>query len=108
VVVLWYRGAPRARHRAYGKPRQALEVSASENPLEALAAQLNGTAIRPAEFGSVCAMGLALGKAETTDRSVCVQVDGAAYYFANEAAKTTFMEDPQGNLTKARARYMSR
>jgi YHS domain-containing protein len=48
-------------------------------------------------------MGLALSKVTETDCSIYAQIDGMHYCFSNEDAKTTFMQDPQGNLTKARA-----
>jgi YHS domain-containing protein len=63
----------------------------------------NATVVRPKEHGHMCAMSLPLGKEVETDGSINAQIDGMTYCFANEDAKATFMKDPQGNLTKARA-----
>ena len=52
--------------------------------------------------------GLALGKDIKTDCSVNATLDGKTYCFGNEAAKTLFMKDPQGNLAKAQAYYSSK
>ena len=53
------------------------------------------------------AMGMAMGKEVKTDCSINAQIDGKTYCFGNEAAKTEFMKDPQGNLAKARANKKS-
>src|SRR6478736_9008755 len=55
------------------------------------------------EFDNMCTEGLALGKDIKTDCSVNATLDGKTYCFGNEAAKTLFMKDPQGNLAKAQA-----
>lgn len=91
--------------RAYGKPSQALEHSAPDNSLERLwqSIMANATVFRPKEFGCLCAMGLALGNKVQTDGTIYAQFDGAEYCFANDAAKATFMKDPQRNQAKARA-----
>ena len=60
------------------------------------------------EFDNMCAEGLALGKNIATDCSVNAVIDGKTYCFGNEAAKTLFMKDPQGNLAKAQAYYSSK
>lgn len=56
-----------------------------------------------AEFGGQCAMGLAQGEHVATD---CTQKwtgsDGKTYCFSDAAAKKRFLEDPQGNLERAR------
>jgi len=91
--------------RAYGKPPQALEHSAPDNSLERLWQEItaNATVFRPKEYGHMCAMSLARGKEVETDCSINAQIDGMTYCFGNEDARATFMKDPQGNLTKARA-----
>lgn len=91
--------------RAYGRPPQALEHSAPDNSLERLWQEImaNAEVVRPKMYGSLCAMGLALGKKVQTDCSIRTQIDGATYCFENQDSKTTFMKDPQGNLAKARA-----
>lgn len=58
------------------------------------------------EFDNMCAEGLALGKNIATDCSVNAVIDGKT--FGNEATKTLFMKDPQGNLAKAQAYYSSK
>ncbi|MGA8436294.1 MAG: hypothetical protein WB713_16230, partial [Methyloceanibacter sp.] len=60
------------------------------------------------EFDNMCTEGLALGKDIKTDCSVNATLDGKTYCFGNEAAKTLFMKDPQGNLAKAQAYYSSK
>lgn len=96
--------------RAYGKPPQALEHSAPDHSLERLLQEVmaNAEVIRPKMYGSLCAMGLALGKEVQIDCSVRTQIDGATYCFENEDSKATFMKDPQGNLAKARACKISK
>ena len=91
--------------RAYGRPPQALEHSASDNSLERFWQEVLAGAetSRPVEFPNLCAMSLALGKEVKTDSSIRAQIDGMTYSFSNEDAKATFMKDPQGNLAKARA-----
>ena len=90
--------------RAYGRPPQALQHSYSGDPLDSLRQALSDCEVfRPAEFGNICAMGLALGQEVQADYSIRAQIDGMSYCFANEDAKATFMKDAQGNLAKARA-----
>jgi YHS domain-containing protein len=59
------------------------------------------------EFDNMCTEGLALGKDVQTDCTVNATIDGKTYCFGNEAAKTLFMKDPQGNLAKAQQYYSS-
>jgi YHS domain-containing protein len=80
-----------------------LEHSAPDNSLQRLWQEISGTSIRPREFPGLCAMGLALGKEVQTDSHIVAQIDGMDYCFSSEAAKATFMKDPEGNLAKARA-----
>ena len=89
--------------RAYGKPTQALEHSTPDNSLKSLMAALEGTTLRPKEFGYTCAMSLALGNEVQTDGTVRAQFDGSELCFRSEDARKTFMKDPEGNLAKARA-----
>jgi len=60
------------------------------------------------EYDNMCTMGLALGKDVPTDCSINAELDGKTYCFGNEDAKTIFMKDPKGNLTKAQAYYSSK
>ena len=60
------------------------------------------------EFDELCAMGLALGKDIKTDCSINETINGRKYCFGNEAAKTIFMKDPEGNLTKAEVYHSSK
>ena len=48
-----------------------------------------------------------MGKDIKTDCSVNTNIDGKTYCFGNEAAKTEFMKDPKGNMTKAQTYYTS-
>lgn len=59
------------------------------------------------EYGNMCAMGLALEKKIETDCSVNAEIGGKTYCFGNETAKTLFMKDPEGNLSKAESFYKS-
>lgn len=71
-----------------------------------LIATANAAAASPdGEFGNMCAEGLALGTVVETDCSVNTVLDGKTYCFGNEAARTLFLKDPGGNLTKAKAYY---
>ncbi len=55
------------------------------------------------EFGGQCAMAMAEGKTEPTDCSIrWVAPDGKVYCFSNEQSKKSFLEDPQGNIERAR------
>ena len=49
-----------------------------------------------------------MGKDIKTDCSVNTNIDGKTYCFGNEAAKTEFMKDPKGNMTKAQTYYTSK
>lgn len=60
------------------------------------------------EYDNMCTMGLAMGKEVKTDCTINGQIDGKTYCFGSEAAKTTFMKDPKGNLAKAEAYSMSK
>ncbi len=54
------------------------------------------------EFGKQCAMGLAMQQHIATDCSInWVAEDGKTYCFGNEDAKSQFLQNPAGNLTKA-------
>jgi YHS domain-containing protein len=54
------------------------------------------------EFGGQCAMGLAEGRSIATDCSVTWTArDGKRYCFSSEQAKKQFLEDPQGNISRA-------
>ena len=56
-----------------------------------------------AQFGGQCAEGLATGRHVMTDCSVTWKdKDGKLYCFKNDAAKTEFLKDAQGNLERAR------
>jgi YHS domain-containing protein len=63
---------------------------------------------RDRPIDNMCAEGLALGKDIKTDCSVNATIDGKAYRFGNEQAKTDFMKDPKGNLAKAQSHYSSK
>jgi YHS domain-containing protein len=55
------------------------------------------------EFEGQCAMALAEGKSDPTDCSVKWSApDGKLYCFGSEKAKKQFLEDPQGNIERAR------
>lgn len=55
------------------------------------------------QFDNMCTMGLALGKEVKTDCSINETLQGKTYCFGNAEAKTMFMKDPQGNISKAEA-----
>lgn len=57
------------------------------------------------QFDNMCTMGLALGKEVKTDCSINETIAGLSYCFGDQNAKTMFMKDPEGNLTKANANY---
>jgi len=59
------------------------------------------------EFGNMCALNLAQGKKVDTNCSVNGEIGGKTYCFISEAAKTTFMKDPQTNIAKASDFYKS-
>ena len=55
------------------------------------------------EFGESCAMGLASGQTVKTDCSVnWTDEDGRVYCFSSENSKASFLEDPKGNLARAK------
>ena len=55
------------------------------------------------EFKDMCAWGLANHKDVKTNCSVNATIGGKTYCFSSEDAKTNFMKDSTGNLTKAEA-----
>lgn len=57
------------------------------------------------EYGDQCAMGLALEQHIDTDCSINAEISGKTYCFGNEDAKSLFLEDTKGNLTKASTYY---
>ena len=59
------------------------------------------------EFDNMCTEGLALHKDVKTDCSVSTVIDGKAYCFGSEAAKTEFMKNPKANMAKAQEYYSS-
>jgi YHS domain-containing protein len=76
--------------------RAASSPPASKSPLPA------ASAAQP-EFGGQCAMALAEGSTVATDCSVkWTAPDGKVYCFANEKEKKRFLDDPQGNIERAR------
>jgi hypothetical protein len=55
------------------------------------------------QFGGECAEGLAEGKhVPTSCATTWTDKDGKIYCFSSEAAKKSFLQDPNGNLQKAR------
>ncbi|MEM8573620.1 MAG: hypothetical protein AAGF48_03185 [Pseudomonadota bacterium] len=61
----------------------------------------------PGQYDNMCAMGLALGKQVKTDCSINGMIGGQKYCFGTEEAKTAFMKDADGNLSKASKYYES-
>jgi hypothetical protein len=60
------------------------------------------SSVKP-EFGGQCAMSLAQGKSDPTDCSInWTAPDGKLYCFGSDASKKQFLEDPQGNIERAR------
>jgi YHS domain-containing protein len=56
------------------------------------------------EFSGQCAMALAEGKSDPTDCSIkWTAADGKVYCFGSESSKKRFLEDPQGNIERARS-----
>jgi YHS domain-containing protein len=53
------------------------------------------------EFNNECAYGLSLGKHVNTDCSVSEKIDGKTYCFSSPEAKSKFMADASGNMSKA-------
>jgi len=82
------------------RPTPALARTA----LAAIAAAIIATTPAPAgEFDDSCAMGLASGQMEKTDCSVnWTDTDGKIYCFGSENSKQAFLQDPAGNVQKAR------
>ena len=73
----------------------AASPAASKSPLPASSAQ--------PEFGGQCAMALAEGSSVATDCSIkWTAPDGKVYCFGSEKARKEFLEDPQGNIERAR------
>src|ERR1700726_1316592 len=69
--------------------------------LRAGAAEPAAGAVQP-EFGGQCAMGLSEGHSIATDRSISWTArDGKRFCFSTEQAKKQFLEDPQGNISRA-------
>lgn len=61
---------------------------------------------KDAEFGGICAMGLAEGKRIKTDCSVNWKApDGKTYCFGNEDSKATFIKAPEENIAKAKETF---
>jgi len=75
-------------------------AAAADTPPPAGAAPASSAA---AEFGGQCVEALAEGRHVTTNCALTwTDKDGKVYCFNNAAAKKAFLENPQGNLQKAR------
>lgn len=97
-VAVWRRAAPSALLAAL----MALGLAACNAPAPADAPAAAAPAAAP-EFGGECAMSLAEGRHTATDCSMrWTAPDGKVYCFGDEAARTRFLQDPQGNLERAR------
>jgi YHS domain-containing protein len=59
------------------------------------------------QFGDMCSWGLANHKDVQTDCSVNATIKGKTYCFSSADAKSQFMKNPSGNLTKAESFYKS-
>ena len=59
------------------------------------------------QFGDMCSWGLANHKDVQTDCSVNAAIKGKTYCFSSADAKSQFMKNPSGNLTKAESFYKS-
>jgi YHS domain-containing protein len=59
------------------------------------------------QFGNMCSWGLANHKDVQTDCSVNATIKGKTYCFSSADAKSQFMKNPSGNLTKAESFYKS-
>ena len=59
------------------------------------------------QFGNMCSWGLANHKDVQTDCSVNATLKGKTYCFSSADAKSQFMKNPTGNLTKAESFYKS-
>ena len=61
------------------------------------------------EFGNECAMGLASGQEVKTDCSVSWSApDGKVYCFSTEKSKEAFLQNPDGNIQKAREFFVAK
>ncbi|HEY1724893.1 MAG TPA: hypothetical protein VGF89_05690 [Steroidobacteraceae bacterium] len=77
----------------------ALIEAASSAP--AASSSVKTPAAQP-EFGGMCVMGLAEGQQVKTDCSInWTSPDGKVYCFSSEDAKKQFLEDPNGNISRA-------
>ncbi len=59
------------------------------------------------EFNNMCAESLSMGKDTPTDCSVNATIKGKTYCFSSADAKSQFMKNPSGDLTKAESFYKS-
>ena len=59
------------------------------------------------QFDDMCSWGLANHKNVKTDCSVNTAIKGKTYCFSSVDAKSQFMKNPSGNLTKAESFYKS-
>jgi YHS domain-containing protein len=59
------------------------------------------------QFSNMCSWGLANHKDVQTDCSVNATIKGKTYCFSSADAKSQFMKNPSGNLTKAESFYKS-
>ena len=59
------------------------------------------------QFGDMCSWGLANHKDVQTNCSVNASIKGKTYCFSSADAKSQFMKNPSGNLTKAESFYKS-
>ena len=85
-------------------------MSRMHTPVVAIALMIGfGTAAYAAtgEFGNMCSWGLANHKDVQTDCSVNTAIKGKTYCFSSADAKSQFMKNPSGNLTKAESFYKS-
>jgi YHS domain-containing protein len=85
-------------------------MSRIHTPAIAIALMIGfGTAAYAAtgEFGNMCSWGLANHKDVQTDCSVNTTIKGKTYCFSSVDAKSQFMRNPSGNLTKAESFYKS-
>ena len=61
------------------------------------------------EFGNECATGLASGQEVKTDCSVSWSApDGKVYCFSTEKSKEAFLQNPDGNIQKAREFFVAK
>jgi hypothetical protein len=57
------------------------------------------------EFGNYCAMGLVNGDKKLTDCSISQKIGKKTYCFGSNAAKETFMQDPDANIAQAQENF---